>query len=331
MEISSSDSLSIWHEWRKCINWKRLSFGIASLATIGLLAACSPAATSTPTRGVTPTTAAATPTTAAAATATPTRPAATATPTTAVATPTPTTPAPTATPTPTPVVSTKDQLVIALNEQNSSNQSGVAVLVAKGATTEVTVTLRPGPTGAGVTQPIHIHVGTCATLGGVSKPLTVLTDGKSTSTVDVTLTSLLTGGFEINAHKSSAEASVYTACGDIPTAANFVTIALKNNGPAATAQSGWATVINDGANSTRVNLMIAPAAANTQPVHVHNSTCATLGGVLHPLTAVSTLGISTTTLAVPWAQVLTGATAINSHKSSAEASIYTSCGDLPKA
>jgi hypothetical protein len=103
-----------------------------------------------------------------------------------------------------------------LAAQNSSGQAGTATLTAKGAQTEVVLALSLGPAGAAVEQPVHIHSGSCATLGGVVYPLANLVAGKSTTTVNATLDSLRTGNFAINAHKSGQEVSVYTSCGAIP-------------------------------------------------------------------------------------------------------------------
>ena len=51
-----------------------------------------------------------------------------------------------------------ETLVIALNEQNESGQSGVAVLKAVGAQTRVTLTHL---SGALETELVHIHSGSC--------------------------------------------------------------------------------------------------------------------------------------------------------------------------
>lgn len=107
-----------------------------------------------------------------------------------------------------------DPVKISLNELNESGQSGTATLTASGGGTQVTLSL-----GAGTMKSklVHIHNGQCgADLGGVANGLTDFTDGNSDSMLaDVSLESLLTGGFAINAHKAE-DPSVYTACGNIP-------------------------------------------------------------------------------------------------------------------
>lgn len=84
-------------------------------------------------------------------------------------------------------------------------------------TTQVVLTVTGQP--AGVAQPVHIHKGTCANLDPKpAYPLSPLVDGKSETTVDVSLQTLQSSQFAINGHKSAEEISVYVFCGDIPLA-----------------------------------------------------------------------------------------------------------------
>ena len=66
-------------------------------------------------------------------------------------------------------------------------------------------------------EKVHIHNGQCGPdLAGVAHGLTDFTDGNSVTTLEgVTLESLRTGGFAVNAHKAG-DPKVYTACGNIP-------------------------------------------------------------------------------------------------------------------
>ena len=105
-------------------------------------------------------------------------------------------------------------LVVPLLEQNTSGQSGEAVLTAKGGKTEVVLTIEP-PT-FGLVQPVHVHTGTCDTLGGVVYALEGVLDGQSTTTLDVSLGRLRNGSYVINLHKSAGEIGVNVACGAIP-------------------------------------------------------------------------------------------------------------------
>ena len=108
-----------------------------------------------------------------------------------------------------------DPVMVKLQPQNNSGESGTATLTDAGGKTKVVVTVTGQP--AGTPQPMHIHKGTCATLD--PKPaygLPTLIDGKSEATVDVPLRDLQMGGYAINGHKSAQEASVYVYCGEIP-------------------------------------------------------------------------------------------------------------------
>ncbi|MSQ33732.1 MAG: hypothetical protein EXR60_04865 [Dehalococcoidia bacterium] len=82
-----------------------------------------------------------------------------------------------------------------------------------GSQIQVVLNLAAGP--AGVDQPAHIHDGQCPGVAGIKYSLTSVKDGKSTTTVNATLDSLMSSSFAINVHKSGAEVSVYTSCGNI--------------------------------------------------------------------------------------------------------------------
>ena len=69
---------------------------------------------------------------------------------------------------------------------------------------------------SGVSQPVHIHKGTCDKLDPKpAYPLSPLVNGKSETTVNASLDSLEKGGYAINGHKSAQEASTYVFCGPI--------------------------------------------------------------------------------------------------------------------
>ncbi len=107
-----------------------------------------------------------------------------------------------------------DTLTVALGEQNASGQAGFATLTARGAQTEVVLSVAPGGL---VSELVHIHSGSCGadTLGGVVHGLTSIAGGASSTTVDATLASLRTGDLAINSHQLGSPA-VYTTCGNIP-------------------------------------------------------------------------------------------------------------------
>ena len=110
---------------------------------------------------------------------------------------------------------TSSSLTLRLAELGGSGQSGSAVLVALGSETNVVVTVSVSPGGPGVGQPLHIHSGTCEDLGGVDFPLTTLLNGRSESTIAVSLQTLLDGRFAVNLHESGSNAGNFVSCGGI--------------------------------------------------------------------------------------------------------------------
>lgn len=94
-------------------------------------------------------------------------------------------------------------------------QSGKATLIEVAGKVNVSVVLT-GDTVANP-QPIHFHSGTCAKPGPVVYPLTNVVNGKSETVLNVDMKTLQASAATlINVHKSAAEQSVYTACGELP-------------------------------------------------------------------------------------------------------------------
>ena len=109
------------------------------------------------------------------------------------------------------------------------SQTGTITLTAVGNQTELSVNIQPGE--AGVTQPIHIHSGTCDNLPGslgaivhdlTNGGVTGVVNGSFTTIVDASPETLQTGDFAINVHKSGPEIGVYVSCGNIPASAGSV-------------------------------------------------------------------------------------------------------------
>ena len=224
-------------------------------------------------------------------------------------------------------------VTVSLNEENDSGQSGFATLQPSGDSTVVTLSVSSGLKG--ISQPIHIHDGSCDTLGGVAYALTGVLDGRSVTIVDTAIDNVLDGGFAINLHQSQALVSVYTACGDLPDASVTAGPASPNSAVVLplsvlndSGQSGIVTLTPMG-TKTRVDLSLTNITPGvSQPAHIHSGSCDTLGGVVYPLTSVSN-GLSTTTVDASIFALLQGVYAINVHRSAAEISVYTACGDLP--
>jgi plastocyanin len=104
-------------------------------------------------------------------------------------------------------------VIIPLDALDGSGQSGVAILLDKGSTTEVVIDIGSG--AADVPQPIHIHAGTCDALGDVAHALTNVVEGRSMTVIDDSISNVMRDGFAVNLHKSGDEIAVYTACGEI--------------------------------------------------------------------------------------------------------------------
>ncbi len=107
-----------------------------------------------------------------------------------------------------------NQTTINLLEQNSSGEFGTATLTEEDG--QVFVTLNMTGFSENVSQPAHIHMGSCPDVGGVIYPLTNVLNGESETTINVTFDQLEDElPLAINVHKSVENASVYVACGDI--------------------------------------------------------------------------------------------------------------------
>jgi hypothetical protein len=106
-----------------------------------------------------------------------------------------------------------------MTEQGESGQSGTAIF-SQNAAGNVVVTIELVGTPSTVPQPAHVHVGECPEPGAVKYPLANVVGGKSETVLDTTWSELLTGeeALAVNVHKSAAESTVYTACGNVPLA-----------------------------------------------------------------------------------------------------------------
>jgi hypothetical protein len=107
-----------------------------------------------------------------------------------------------------------DTLNVTFAAQNDSGLTGTATLVEKDGKTTVSVALA----GAAIAteMPSHIHVGTCDNLDPAPKyPLNNIVDGKSETTVDASIATLLASPFAINVHKSATDIATYVACANL--------------------------------------------------------------------------------------------------------------------
>jgi Cu/Zn superoxide dismutase len=111
-------------------------------------------------------------------------------------------------------------------------------------------------------------------------------------------------------------------------ATSSLTVALhEENG---SGESGTATLTQMGSD-VKVVITLKGAPATAQPAHIHDGTCAKLGGVANPLTSV-TGGTSTTTVkGLTIDKLLAGTFAINVHESASNLGKYVACGNIVKS
>lgn len=107
-------------------------------------------------------------------------------------------------------------VVVQLDQKSSSGQTGTATLTSTiDNKTQVVIELKGEPPDA--QEPAHIHTGTCKKLNPKpAYPLTNVSGGTSTTTVNASLSSLETGRFAVNVHESVQNIGTYVACGTIP-------------------------------------------------------------------------------------------------------------------
>ena len=156
------------------------------------------------------------------------------------------------------------------------------MLAGRGSFTNVSLNLSAGSLE---TELVHIHTGQClpADLGGVAHALTSFEGGSGASVTNISasLSSLTTGGFAVNAHQAG-DASVYTSCGNINAEADSLTIALGElNG---SGQTGFATL---SARGDQTEVVVSATAGISALAHIHEGSCATLGGVAHAVNDTS--------------------------------------------
>ena len=93
-------------------------------------------------------------------------------------------------------------------------------------------------------------------------------------------------------------------------------------------ENGTITLLQRGPNLV-VSVNVTNPTAATQPVHVHDGTCAKLNPKpKYPLKNIQDGSSSTTLENVSLASLLAGQFAVNVHKSPNEVGTYVACGDI---
>jgi hypothetical protein len=106
-----------------------------------------------------------------------------------------------------------DELTLELAEQNGSEQEGTATFTPLGVgRTRIVMELTNPPD---MSQPAHVHSGSCDDLGDPVIALSAVEDGRSETEAPVSLAQLVEDELVIHAHKSEAEYDVSVACAPI--------------------------------------------------------------------------------------------------------------------
>ncbi len=108
-----------------------------------------------------------------------------------------------------------------LKEQNASGEHGQVYWEEKNGKVVVTIDLAGEPKD--ISQPAHLHVGTCQNPGAIKYPLSNVVGGKSVTTLNVSYNQLKKDlPLIANVHKSDAEIKIYVACGDVSATSKMV-------------------------------------------------------------------------------------------------------------
>ena len=107
-----------------------------------------------------------------------------------------------------------DALTLELREQNNSGITGTVEFSPTSAdTVEVEIEVDGS---AGGPHPAHVHPGSCADLDPTPKwPLNNVVDGRSKTTIEVSLDEVTASEYAVNVHESPENAGRYVACADV--------------------------------------------------------------------------------------------------------------------
>lgn len=110
-----------------------------------------------------------------------------------------------------------DELVFNFTAQNNSGVSGTATIEDEDGKIKVTLKTKSSVLDLLTpAQPAHIHLGSCANIGGIKYPLNSVVNGKSETMINASLAQLKAElPLAINVHKSAEESNIYITCADL--------------------------------------------------------------------------------------------------------------------
>lgn len=115
-----------------------------------------------------------------------------------------------------PETASGEEYVLRLVQRGGSREAGRVTFTPLRERTKVVLELPGWARRGSQPWPAHIHTGSCAELEPrPAHRLAAVAEGKSTSTVAVTLTDLRAGSFGVDIHDSAAQIEMYVACGDL--------------------------------------------------------------------------------------------------------------------
>ena len=105
-------------------------------------------------------------------------------------------------------------LAAELLPQNNSGQMGEVSFNSADNQTRVRIFLETFPQN--ITQPAHIHTGSCLNIGEVLYPLNNVYNGESETIIEASLDDLESQKpLAVNVHKSEEESQIYVSCADL--------------------------------------------------------------------------------------------------------------------
>jgi hypothetical protein len=106
-----------------------------------------------------------------------------------------------------------------LQSMNGTSISGSATVTPAPGGSTANINIRDAVAGA--VHPWHVHVGTCATGGGIAgpasaySPLNVTSGGNANSSAQLPMTLDPTQSYHVNVHNSPSDMGTIVACGDL--------------------------------------------------------------------------------------------------------------------